>query len=314
MTFILYIYICYYLTVKRTDFERNMDVNMKKIALVNDLSGFGKCSLTAAISVVSVMGIHAVPLPTAVLSAQTGFPSFYCDDYTDRMDFFTDEWKKMNVHFDGIHSGYLAGPDQIKKVFHLLDTFQTDDTIYLADPVMGDNGRHIKAFSRELLDGMKQLCARASITTPNLTELCLLTGTDYETLTAFSKDDDYLARVLDIAKKLLHTMPPNVCSLVTGIIRHGKEGTFMGNMAVTSEHSFYHETPYIPQSFSGTGDLFAAVICASLVNGLTVEAAAKKAAYFLKPAIEDAVAEHIESNHGVDFEKYLGRLIETKIE
>ncbi len=165
---------------------------MKKIALINDLSGFGKCSLTAAISVVSVMGIHAVPLPTAVLSAQTGFQSFYCDDYTDRMDFFTEEWKKMNVHFDGIHSGYLAGSEQIKKVMHLLDAFQTKDTVYLADPVMGDNGRQFKAFSKELLDGMKQLCARASITTPNLTELCLLTGTDYETLTAFSKDDDYL--------------------------------------------------------------------------------------------------------------------------
>ncbi len=235
---------------------------MKKIALINDLSGFGKCSLTAAISVVSVMGIHAVPLPTAVLSAQTGFQSFYCDDYTDRMDFFTEEWKKMNVHFDGIHSGYLAGSEQIKKVMHLLDAFQTKDTVYLADPVMGDNGRQFKAFSKELLDGMKQLCARASITTPNLTELCLLTGTDYETLTAFSKDDDYLARILDIAKKLLQTMQSNTCSLVTGIIRQSQEGAFMGNMAVTEDHSFYHETPYIPQSFSGTGDLFAAVICA----------------------------------------------------
>ncbi len=285
---------------------------MKKIALINDLSGFGKCSLTAAISVVSVMGIHAVPLPTAVLSAQTGFQSFYCDDYTDRMDFFTEEWKKMNVHFDGIHSGYLAGSEQIKKVMHLLDAFQTKDTVYLADPVMGDNGRQFKAFSKELLDGMKQLCARASITTPNLTELCLLTGTDYETLTAFSKDDDYLARILDIAKKLLQTIQSNTCSLVTGIIRQSQEGAFMGNMAVTEDHSFYHETPYIPQSFSGTGDLFAAVICASLVNGLTVEEAAKKATFFLKPAIEDAVAEHVESNHGVDFEKYLGRLIDIK--
>ncbi|MDE6914049.1 MAG: pyridoxamine kinase [Lachnospiraceae bacterium] len=285
---------------------------MKKIALINDLSGFGKCSLTAAISVVSVMGIHAVPLPTAVLSAQTGFQSFYCDDYTDRMDIFTEEWKKMNVHFDGIHSGYLAGSEQIKKVMHLLDAFQTKDTVYLADPVMGDNGRQFKAFSKELLDGMKQLCARASITTPNLTELCLLTGTDYETLTAFSKDDDYLARILDIAKKLLQTMQSNTCSLVTGIIRQSQEGAFMGNMAVTEDHSFYHETPYIPQSFSGTGDLFAAVICASLVNGLTVEEAAKKATFFLKPAIEDAVAEHVESNHGVDFEKYLGRLIDIK--
>jgi pyridoxine kinase len=282
---------------------------MKKIALINDLSGFGKCSLTAAISVVSVMGIHAVPLPTAILSAQTGFPSFYCDDYTDRMDFFTDEWKKMGADFDGIHSGYLAGPSQIKKVLRFLDIFQTDASIYLADPVMGDDGRHIKAFSQELLDGMKQLCARASITTPNLTELCLLTGTDYAKLTAFADTDDYLTRISDVAKQLLNAMPNNACSLITGIIRHTEDGSFMGNMAVTQDNCFYHETPYIPQSFSGTGDLFAALICASLVNGLSVEDASKKAAFFLKPAIEDAVAKGIESNHGVDFEKYLGRLI-----
>ena len=56
---------------------------LKKIAVLNDLSGMGKCSLTAAIPVISVMGIQACPLPTAVLSAQTGFPSYYCDDYTD---------------------------------------------------------------------------------------------------------------------------------------------------------------------------------------------------------------------------------------
>lgn len=282
---------------------------MKKIALINDLSGFGKCSLTAAISVVSVMGIHAVPLPTAVLSAQTGFPSYYCDDYTDRMDFFTDEWKKMNVHFDGIHSGYLAGWEQIKKVFYVLDTFQTDNTIYLADPVMGDDGKHFKAFSNELLDGMKQLCMRASVTTPNLTELCLLTGNDYVSLTAHSKDEDYLERITDIARTLLRTMPKNACVLVTGIIHHSNNGSSMGNMAVTADNCFYHETPYIPQSFSGTGDLFSSVICAALVNGLNVKEAEKKASAFLQPAIEDAVAENIDRNHGIHFEKYLGTLL-----
>ncbi len=90
---------------------------MKKIALINDLSGFGKCSLTAAIPVISVLGIQACPLPTAILSAQTGFSSYYCDDYTDRMNFFTDEWKKMQETFDGIYSGYLGSADAQCPVF-----------------------------------------------------------------------------------------------------------------------------------------------------------------------------------------------------
>ena len=77
----------------------------KKIAVINDLSGFGKCSLTAAISAVAAMGVQPCPLPTAVLSAQTGYPSYYCDDYTDRMGNITEEWRKMDVHFDGIYTG-----------------------------------------------------------------------------------------------------------------------------------------------------------------------------------------------------------------
>ena len=57
----------------------------KRIAVINDLSGFGRCSLTAAIPVISVMGAQPCPLPTAVLSAQTGFSSYYFDDYTEKM-------------------------------------------------------------------------------------------------------------------------------------------------------------------------------------------------------------------------------------
>lgn len=65
----------------------------KKAVLINDLSGLGKCSLTAAIPVLSVMGIQACPMPTAVLTSQTGFKSFYCNDCTDKLDYYTSEWK-----------------------------------------------------------------------------------------------------------------------------------------------------------------------------------------------------------------------------
>ena len=81
----------------------------KKIAVINDLSGFGKCSLTAAISVIAAMGVQPCPLPTAVLSAQTGYPSYYCDDYTDRMELIYREWEKMRVHFDGICTAIYVG-------------------------------------------------------------------------------------------------------------------------------------------------------------------------------------------------------------
>ena len=100
---------------------------MKRIALIHDLSGFGRCSLTAAIPVVSALGIQACPLPTAVLSAQTGFNSYFYDDYTDKMNQITQEWVQMNESFDGIYSGFLGSDAQMENVLYFLDQFQTRD-------------------------------------------------------------------------------------------------------------------------------------------------------------------------------------------
>ena len=117
---------------------------MKKIAVLNDLSGMGKCSLTAAIPVISVMGIQACPLPTAVLSCQTGFPSYYCDDYTDRMEIIMGEWKKLNFCPDGIYTGFLADAQQADKAVEFIEIFGKKDTKILVDPVMGDNGEEYR--------------------------------------------------------------------------------------------------------------------------------------------------------------------------
>lgn len=96
---------------------------IKKIAVVNDLSGFGKCSLTAAIPVIAAMGVQPCPLPTAVLSAQTGFPSYFYDDYTEKMEKIRAEWEKMDVHFDGIYTGFAGNEAQIGQMLRFLDTF-----------------------------------------------------------------------------------------------------------------------------------------------------------------------------------------------
>lgn len=288
---------------------------MKKIALINDLSGFGKCSLTAAIPVISVMGIQACPLPTAVLSAQTGFESYYCDDFTNRMDYFTEHWKQMGVSFDGIYSGYLASPRQMEKVVHFLQQFQGENTLYLADPVMGDYGRSFGMFSEEFLRGMRKLTELADVITPNLTELCLLAGVDYDTLTAHRQEKDYIERIQSICDKLLMQAKKPQTIIVTGIFRHNSDEKatgnkeYMGNLAVAAMQSFYMEKPYTGVSFSGTGDLFASVICGSLVKGLPVSEAVEKAVSFLQEAIEEATVKNIPRNQGVPFEKYLARLL-----
>ena len=282
---------------------------MKRIALVNDLSGFGRCSLTAAIPVVSVMGMQACPLPTAVLTAQTGFEDYFCDDYTDRMDFFTRKWKQMDVSFDGIYSGYLEGAQQIEKVLHFLDTFQEETTIYLADPVMGDQGKPYTMHSAALVKGMRQLMLRADVITPNLTELCMLAEIAYEDMMRHSAEENYISRVKQVCRMLLETSSRTKYIVVTGIIRKKGEREYIGNLAVSRSESHYIENIYTGKGFSGTGDLFASVIIGSLVKGLSIRKAMEKATYFLQEAIEEASEEDIPAVHGIHFENYLSRLL-----
>ena len=282
---------------------------MKKVALINDLSGFGKCSLTAAIPVISVLGVQACPLPTAVLTGQTGFETYYCDDFTDRMDHFTEQWSLMQERFDGIYSGFLASSEQLEKVNRFLDRFQTEQTLFLADPVMGDHGKKYQMFTKELQQGMQALTLRADVLTPNLTELCLLADVEYDELLAHNQDADYLQRIQGICEKLIAKAGKPQTIIVTGILREKEKGTFVTNLAVSEAACIPVETPYTGTSFSGTGDLFASTICGCLVKGLSLQEALEKAAYFLQDAIEDATREQIPRNHGVPFEKYLGRLL-----
>ena len=282
---------------------------MKRVALINDLSGFGKCSLTASIPVISVMGIQACPLPTAILTAQTGFGEFFCDDFTDRMDYFTEQWKKMEVSFDGIYSGYLASPSQIEKVMHFLEQFQEKGTLYLADPVMGEQGKFYSMVSIEFLEGMRKLSQRADIITPNLTELCFLLDVDYESVIACKQKENYIDKIKSLCKEILSKSDRLQTVIVTGILREKEKKEYMGNLVMSKEQCFYLETPYTGMGFSGTGDLFASVICGSLVKGLSIQEAVKKAIYFLQEAIEEATQESIPRNHGINFEKYLSRLL-----
>jgi pyridoxine kinase len=283
---------------------------MKKIALINDLSGFGRCSLAAAIPVVSALGVQACPLPTAILSAQTGFKSFYHDDYTAKMNCITDEWVKMGESFNGIYSGFLGSDKQVDNVLYFLDKFHKNDSIYLCDPIMGDNGAKFPIFTSKLLDCMRTLCYRADVITPNLTELCLLCGVDFDGLVCNMGGEDYLVRIGDIARRVIDDSGKLKVVIVTGILTECDGVSYIGNLAVTKDYSYYRKTPYTGKSFSGTGDLFASVIIGCLVNGVPVNEAIDRAVRFLKPAIKEASYNiNIDRNQGVYFEKYLGLLV-----
>ena len=170
---------------------------IKKAAVINDLSGFGKCSLTATIAVLSVMGVQPCPMPTAVLTNQTGYKNHYCIDLTDELCHYKEMWSLNNESFDGIYSGYIADKRQVDIIFDFINTFRKSNTVVLVDPVMGDNGRLYSAYNDESCKKVCSLARSADIITPNLTELCIFTDTDFDELNSHCASDDFLDRISD---------------------------------------------------------------------------------------------------------------------
>lgn len=285
---------------------------MKKIAVLNDLSGMGKCSLTAAIPVISVMGIQACPLPTAVLSAQTGFPSYYCDDYTDRMDAIMEEWKKIDFYPDGIYTGFLADARQADKAVEFIEQFAKEDTKILIDPVMGDNGEEYPIYTEALCEKMRFLVRRATVITPNLTEaLLLLYGAQrahvlWKELSLM--DEERLLKFTEsTGKELSKEFDTEV--VITGIDLPARENhQEIGNLICQDGVQTWVSTVKEGGSYSGTGDLFASVLSAGMVKGMDTVDSVRKAVKFLSKGIHDAVLEGTDRNEGICFERYLSEL------
>ena len=281
---------------------------MKKVAVIQDMSSFGKCSLTAAIPVLSVMGVQAVPLPTAILTSQTEYPSYYCEDLTSKMTHFIDEWSKLGAAFNGIHTGFVTGKEQIENIFSFLHTFYKEGTTLLVDPVMGDRGEMYDALSDELIGYMKELAKRADIITPNVTECCLLTGQSYDKLKRYRDNEDYLRAIEEAGRKLQTATGANV--IITGLNPQANpEERQVGNMFIGPKSSFHSLQKYNGESYSGTGDLFASIIMGGMMRGQDVRETMKLAERFLTASIEATAKEQIPSVAGVNFESFLRMLL-----
>ena len=157
-----------------------MEGMQKKIAVLNDLSGYGRCSLTAAMPVISALKVQCCPVVTAVLSNHAGYPECYMDDYTDRMEAYLEPWRKMGFEMDGIMTGFLGSARQASIVADFIRDFKRENTQVLVDPTMGDHGHLYSVCDEDLIEAMRELMQYADVVTPNLTEACALTDTLYQ--------------------------------------------------------------------------------------------------------------------------------------
>ena len=270
--------------------------NQKKIAAINDYSGFGRCSIAVELPIISAMKIQCCPMPTSIFSNHTGFDSFYFKDFTENMLPYMAEWKKLNLKFDGIVTGFLGSHNQIAIVEEFFKNFKTEDNIVVIDPVMGDYGNMYPTYTDETCQEMKKLVKYADILTPNLTEACIITDEPYR--------PDYSNEELKkIAMKLVVMGPSKI--VITGIQR----GQYIGNYCYEKNREDYLiKTMKVGTQRSGTGDIFASIIAADAVNGVNFHESVRKASTFIKKCILKAIEMDIPLTDGVPFEELLTTL------
>ena len=273
---------------------------MKRVLTVQDISCLGKCSLTVALPVISALGSETVILPTAVLSTHTAFNEYTCKDLSDQIEPITGVWKREGVKFDAIYTGYLGTIGQIRQMINLFREFRTKDNLIFVDPVMADFGRLYPAFDMEYVKANIELCSKADIIVPNITEASFLTGMDYRENYNEHYIKELLSRLVGFGAKI---------TVLTGVsLEEGKIGV-MGYDRESGEYYLYQNRK-IGASFHGTGDLFSSVAVGELMRGRDWREAMRIAADHTAHTIEVTLNNPDKPWYGVDFEATMGELIE----
>ena len=284
---------------------------MKRVLTVQDISCVGKCSLTAAIPVISAMGIEVCPLPTAILSNHTAFSSFSFLDLTDKIPEILNEWKKQGFHFDAIYTGYLGSIKQIDLVHKILDEFAQNDTLVVIDPCMADNGKLYTGFSQDFVKQMAKLCGRANVILPNMTEACFLVNQDYDIFTHTNESiTKVMAKLLSLGAQQVILKGVEFSKEKIGVAYCSQklfDNNFSTNENNMEDMNIYFHHRY-DENFHGTGDLFASVVTGALVLKKELKEAVEIACDFIQESIECTLSNPNYNWYGVEFESALKNL------
>ena len=271
---------------------------MKRILTIQDISCFGKCSITVALPLISAMGVETAILPTAVLSTHTLFQGFTVRDLTDQLLPIVRHWQKEIIHFDAIYTGYLGSAEAISIAKEIFAMFRTENTQIFVDPVMADNGKMYPAFDESYALQNAALCAGADIIVPNITEACFMTGTEYRV----QYDRKYIE---DLLKKLVELGTKTV--MLTGVsLSPGKTGV----MALDQDSGYFsYQNDHVDASYHGTGDIFSSVCIGALTLGYPLRTAAEIAADYTAETIRATLDNPEHPWYGVDFEATIPSLL-----
>jgi pyridoxine kinase len=274
--------------------------NVPKIVAINDISGVGRCSMTVIVPILSALGCQVCPMPTAILSNHSEYDEFYFYDFTDHMKEYYDAWEKNGIDMDCIYSGFIGSERQIDIILGIIKkSKEMKNTLVVVDPVMGDHGKTYKTYTVDMVKKMSALVEKADIITPNLTEVSILLGEEYNPgAMSIETVKSYLYR--------LSLLGP-VISVITGITTD--EGEHI-NVCYDSKNDEYWKIPFdfIESRYPGTGDLFTSLLIGYIFNGKKLPEAIELSSKFVSSSVGFTQNIKTPKREGVAFEKIIKEL------
>ncbi|MBQ7875223.1 MAG: pyridoxamine kinase [Oscillospiraceae bacterium] len=276
-----------------------MEKRPARVAAIHDLSGFGRCSISVILPVLSAMGMQVCPVLTAVLSTHTGgFGEVVFRDLTDYIKPALEHYKRLDVDFEAVYSGFLGSEEQVDSCLEFFKSYP--ESLKIVDPVMGDNGKAYKTCTPDLQKRMKELVAVADVITPNLTEAAMLLGESYRT------DPMTVTEARSLLLRLHGLGPKNI--VVTGVeLATG----ILANIGYDGEHGSFWYSPceYIPVHYPGCGDIYASVLIGAMLGGASLPIAMGRATDFIELCVKTTFSYGSDPRQGVMLESVLGNLI-----
>ncbi|WP_027090750.1 pyridoxamine kinase [Thomasclavelia saccharogumia] len=272
-------------------------MRQKRIVLINDVTGYSRCSVAVQLPIISAMAIECVFVPTAILSINTYHPGYFFDDYTDKMNDYITTYKNMELEFDGIVTGFLGSAKQIDIVIDFIKYFKHQNTFVLVDPVMGDHGKLYPTYNTKMQEKMRELIPYASIMTPNLTELCALLNLEYP-----DKIPDF-DELFKMCKQLSSQGPKMI--VVTGI---GIGDEIINFIYEDGKDYQIIKVKRIGADRSGTGDVISGVIAGKYLLCHDFYQSVKEAVGFASKCIDYSQKIGAHNHLGLCFEPFLKEL------
>ncbi len=270
---------------------------LRKIAVINDLSGSSRCSLTVAMPIIAAKGLQCCVMPTAILSNHTGYEHYFFDDYTDKMGCFIQNWQKQKLTFDGIYTGFLGSEYQIEVVTDFIKKFTTQNTKLIVDPVMGDDGKIYTTYTHSMCKAIKKIAAHADVVTPNITEACVLADMPYT--------DEFISeqKAIDICIKIHDLGAKNV--VLTGV----KNNDTISNYVFDGKSTKKYSCPLMPTYFSGTGDVFSSIVASDITNGKSIFESVEFATDYVHKVTQYSQKAGLTWEEGICIERFIRELI-----